>query len=327
MKFCLFDLQQDFWPKIQVAVLGPRELWPSNDVTYRYLFSSKGSDTGVRLPSSGRLEVDVAIIFAYRIPEICLMILNPSVQFIYVQHGYYTLEMARTGAGVIRKLDRIMAYLWLCLMVALRRPATIIPLIKYVLRVWTTSRGMAGESAPASPALALVQGSHWVAWHKTKIGWGKSTYLLKPYFERKPIRPLEEEGAWQYICQSLVEDGRIGRSEIRKAMLRFIANRKPTKLYLVAHPRSDRSLYVDLGVPCEFVTNCIYTLPTAGHYSSLLIYAKQFGLGVDILPFEHHKIPNDFMEVISKPAEEIGAYLKYTTNANESFIWPFLDKL
>lgn len=328
MIISVFDLQQDFFSKIQQSILGPKNNWSHKYIViFNYLFQSPGHSEGKKIDFTGKVNADISLIFAYRIPEICLMILNPETKFIYVQHGYYTIKMRRTFSGIIKKIDRIIVYFLLFLMVAFRRPKSIIPLLNFIFKVWIKGNGMNGTIAPASPNLALIQGAAWENWHREKIGWQTSTYCIKPYFERKKIQYKYEVGAWQYICQSLVEDGRINQDLIRKSLKDFIKKNKPNKIYFILHPRSNPSIYKDLAVNYEFVTDCIYTLPTLGHYSSLLIYAKQHALNIQLLPLENHEIPTDFRLAIAKPAAELKNYLKYTSTATESFVWQYLNKL
>ena len=98
------------------------------------------------------LDCDVAVIYSYRIPELLLMIMNPDVKFVYIQHGYYPDLIKRHVFQILRKFDRIILFLrliCLALFAGLK--------LKYlldILSVWTVPEYKA-KNLP-EPALCVV---------------------------------------------------------------------------------------------------------------------------------------------------------------------------
>ena len=120
--------------------------------------------------------------------------------------------------------------------------------------------------------------------------------LLNAYDGQSP------EDAVCYICQSLVEDGRIGKREYLK-FIREMAKTIPPdkKLYIKLHPRSNSKLYEDCERPnIEMVEHFPFCTFYLGHYSSMLYVTLEFAQEVLLFEMETHRIPKEFHSLAEK---------------------------
>ena len=258
-------------------------------------FINKGSADKIPIPSSKIkglcLDCDVAVIYSYRIPELLLMKMNPDVKFVYIQHGYYPDLIKRHLFQILRKSDRISLFLYLIFLALFS--GLKLKNLRDVLAVWTLPEYKA-KNLP-EPMLCVVSDYEWEKFHKKKLGWVKSKYINKKYYEQKLILRNSENYDYQYVCQSLVEDSRISSDKLITEINNFIYKNNIKKLALILHPRSDKKIYELLACEVDFVTDSCFDVPTFGHYSSLLLYLAENNVSVELCGETNIYITLDFI--------------------------------
>lgn len=296
-KVSLIELEKKFFDRRPAATFDLSDNFL--DVNFKY-FIDQNSINQIPINASRikgfSLDCDVAVIYSYRIPELLLMIMNPDVKFVYIQHGYYPDLIKRHVFQILRKFDRIILFLRLiCL--ALFAGLKLSYLLD-ILSVWTVPEYKA-KNLP-EPALCVVLGDEWEKFHKKKLGWVKSQYINKKYYEPKLILSNSQNYDYQYICQSLVEDSRLSSEKLVTEINKFILEKNIKKLALVLHPRSDKKIYENLACDVEYLTDRCFDVPTFGHYSSLLLYLAENNISVEVCGEPNITIPFDFLEKLVK---------------------------
>lgn len=260
-----------------------------------------------------KLDADYAIIFSYRIPELVLIQNNPHVKFLYVQHGYYPDILKRSVFGIFRKLDRIHVYFVFLLKYFFAR-FEFVRLLD-ILGIWFVAKYKA--KSILSPFKCFVFDKSWERFHVEKLGWKSSQYKQLKFYEPKPIIGSSSYSL-QYVAQTLVEDGRLSQKILNATLNRYISNNSIQKLCILAHPRTDESIYTNLDCEISFEYGRCFNIPTIGHYSSLMLYLAENGVPVSVIGDEHIEIPEDFHEKLIQASET--RLKQFTNNVEETFL-------
>jgi len=259
------------------------------------------------------LDADYAIIFSYRIPELTLVQNNPHVKFLYVQHGYYPDILKRSFFGIFRKLDRIHVYLVFLLLYFFARFEYV--RLLDILGIWFVAKYRA--KSLLSPLKCFVFDKSWEQFHIEKLGWTSSEYRQLKFYEPKSIIGSSSHSL-QYVAQTLVEDGRLSQKVLNATLNRYISDNDIQKMCILAHPRTDESIYSKLECEISFEYDRCFNIPTVGHYSSLMLYLAENGLPVSIIGSNNIEIPEDFHAKLTQASNE--SLKQFTNSVEETFL-------
>lgn len=169
--------------------------------------------------------------------------------------------------------------------------------------------------------MVLAFDESWIDYYVGKFGYKEEQifFIGNPDFLLLS-NPLEcEANSVGYICQSLVEDGRLDRNTFIRFLhdLQIMLNSEVI-LYIKLHPRSDESLYrnffnlKNVRIIKEFPLCNRYI----GHYSSLLAVTDKVGRKNLLWKLEGHYIPENFLRYGSKVSSDL-IDLKFFLNCEQ----------
>ena len=318
IKVCIIDIDKAAWFRRPAASLDLSD--NRLDCEYLYLVKDRTKPPQLDiLPIRNRqlrsitLDADYAIIFSYRIPELTLIQNNPHVKFLYVQHGYYPDILKRSFFGIFRKLDRIHVYSVFTLRYLIAR-FEYVRLLDF-LGIWFVANYKA--KSLLGPFKCFVFDKSWELFHKEKLGWTSSDFRQLKFYEPKSIVNTTSHSL-QYVAQTLVEDGRLPRKVLITTLNKYIFDNNIQKLCILAHPRTDKSIYSKLACEISFEYNQCFNIPTIGHYSSLMLYLAENGLPVSIIGSDNIEIPEDFFAKLTQASDE--SLKQFTNIVEETFL-------
>ena len=159
----------------------------------------------------------------------------------------------------------------------------------------------------------------WDEYYLKKYGYSKKclSYIGNPdILLLRDLKIDEKENAVCYLCQSLVEDGRMSAGNY-KDFLQLLSEEIPQsmKLYVKLHPRSKIEIYDSLNyLPnVEFTNNLPVCSHYIGHYTGLLSTVIHITDNILIWLFPNHHIPEYFKKfgsVVTDKRTEINFFLK-----------------
>lgn len=313
IKVSIIDLEHSSWyrrPNASIDISDKRL-----ECEYRYIMKNENLDLPLQNSrlKNFTLDADYAVIFAYRVPELILIEKNPTVTFIYIQHGYYPDLIKRNISSIFRKFDRIILYtLWLIKfsIIDLNIRKTI-----DIVKIWTVKGFLASKLSGPKKCFMLDQS--WIDFHKDKLGWLHSEYEFLRFYEPKHIIS-NTTCAIQYVAQTLVEDGRVSKKTLLKVLNEFIAKNQIEKLIILAHPRTDASIYLGLKCMYELEYKYCFNIKTIGHYSSLMLYLAENNIPVMVIGENIIEIPSNFSSQLVLAS--LGSSKKYTNIIAETYI-------
>lgn len=296
----LIELEKSYYFRRPLATLDLED--SEIDVQFKYFLEGHPSDGqtihGSKI-SGLNLYGDFAVIYAYRLPELILMQLNPEMKFIYIQHGYYPDLITRHFSQIFRKFDRL--FLYTKLLISGISKGISISVIFEMLRLWTSPKFEATKLP--QPDMCIILDDSWQSFHERKLGWTSSSYIIKPFYEPKPITK-DVTFDFQYICQSLVEDSRITEENLISTINNYIEKNNIENLAMIAHPRTNKEIYRGLKTNITFIEDRCFDIPAFGHYSSLLLYLAENSVPVDVCYSDGLIIPQDFINKLELSKSE-----------------------
>lgn len=313
IKICLIDLEESSWFRRPAAALNLDD--DRIECEYLYVISTPSDEIPIkkRKLRTIKLDAEYAIIFAYRIPELILIQSNPEVKFLYVQHGYYPDFLERTFSGVFKKLDRIIRYFYFIVIYLSQFREFLI--LRDILKVWTVKNFKATKLS--APAKSFVFDENWIDFHKTKLGWHNTEYKFLKFYEPKKIVQTKKFNL-QYVAQTLVEDGRLQKDVLVDALNDYIKVNRIKDMCILAHPRTDETIYSDVNCNIEFEYRNCFDIKSIGHYSSLMLYLAENNVHVDIIGSDYIEIPGDFVASLQLAAS--GRVRCFTNDTTETYL-------
>jgi hypothetical protein len=167
------------------------------------------------------------------------------------------------------------------------------------------------------PFKCFVLDKSWELFHSEKLGWTSSEYKQLKFYEPKSIvrstsHPL------QYVAQTLVEDGRLPQKVLIATLNTYISDNDIRKMCILAHPRTDKSIYSKLECEISFEYDRCFDSPTIGHYSSLMLYLAENGIPVSIIGANSIEIPEDFYAKLTQASNV--SVKQFTNNIKKTFL-------
>ncbi|QTN38508.1 hypothetical protein HZ996_04885 [Cryomorphaceae bacterium] len=265
--------------------------------------------------------------YSYRIPDLYWTSIYRlhGVMTAQIQHGMYMKYLSRDVAGFTSNLERKLVYLKRFVQLILAN-SNRLRLMGFLLnkdflnseniRKWL----LKGDLSNIQSDHLFVWGEYWADWftmyHYYPENREFSVIGNPDYFSHRNLLQEDPEDAITYICQTLVEDGRMTKKEHDSLMGRvssFLPDSR--KVYFKLHPRSDRSLYdgVLKNSNVTLRTDFPYTSHYLGHYSSMLILGVSEKSGLGLIEIDQHEVPEFFeqlAEANSGDPEKLKVFLK-----------------
>lgn len=318
-EFAIFDLDLSSIIRRPLRLFSQEE---RNQVTFFYLNENFDKDKAIstgfkisKLKHISQMADFNLIIFGYRFPE--MLFLNSNLikgKIIYIQAGVNPTFLQRNWISILGKLPRLFQFITL----AFRNFYYLdLKLLKSFFKIWLLNKNLLQGDLQEPNNIFLFEPNS-ESFYRSRLGW-KSSMEAFPWYEPKQVRENKDASSLysfeQYVCQSLVEDGRISKKELHKVLdkiLKKIGNEK--KLMLILHPNSKKKIYESHSRSYKFIyndSNIIQRVKTHGHYSNLLIFLKSKGLDVRTWQIENHETPSNFIDLLASPDL---SFLPYTND-------------
>jgi len=255
------------------------------------------------------------LVMAQRIPDSALVSLanDLGIQTFKFQHGLYIPFMKRKLKMFFDKIKKTHRFLLYIIVLAKSINQPLLSLVKKYLNIFIRGVRITEYPLPFSKINAnkvFVYGDAWKIYHKVEFGYSEMQQITVGYPDLTNLPEIKSKPkiiGIGYICQTLVEDGRMSREQMIEFIKTLAKSIGSYKLYVKLHPRSDMSLYQPL-VGKKNVHFVNKTFPHCskyiGHYSSLI--AKAAYITNDILLWEFHN-HNEYPHYIIKLAQCVTA--------------------
>jgi hypothetical protein len=247
---------------------------------------------------------DIFIVNAQRLSDTAFVTVAKSldIKTLMIQHGMYVPFLKRENFFLIKKIFKTLKFFMYSQVIAktLKLNGTSVFNDFYA----TFVKGKIYKEAivytnKINVDFVLVYGEYWKQYHQDIFGYSLDQQYIIGYHELNKVddikKKIYEKNAVCYIAQTLVEDGRFDKGEMKKfiSILSSIAITK--KVYIKLHPRSDKTLYNDQNFILleQEIPNTEYYI---GHYSSLLALVGHLDANVLLYEFDGHEIPYYFKE-------------------------------
>ncbi len=250
---------------------------------------------------------DVFICFGHRLPDVywTYWFKRLGARTAQVQHGLYSDRFPKSVGGLLSSPRRKIRYLrYLAGIVGSRTERRLGSALSILRKDLPFSNVEASISEEMMPDRIFVWGEYWKAWYRDHLFYNSDRveFITCGSFDalilRDEERLLVDQDGVGYICQTLVEDGRMAPrmfAHFLDNLLDFV-ERESVTLYLRPHPRSDLLLYSRLlAHPRVQMTHRFpYTGRYIGHYSALLGVCFREDTRVLLVHFPKHELPEHF---------------------------------
>lgn len=297
---------------------------------------------------------DVFVNFGFRIPDLywTMFFKKKCSSTIHVQHGIYIDHFQRSASSFFDDFDRRLQYAWYVFRIIKDSKHKINTLKAMLKKDFKLEYDKNKIDKRIISDDVVIWGHYWEQWYKDNLFYNDDVnFHICGGFD---FNLLDKENSFKckpnsvtYICQSLIEDGRLSMEfflEFIDQLVEFCKNHKG-KVYIKLHPRSNRVLYNKLKV-LENVDFC-NKFPISdfyiGHYSTLLILCHHLRKYVLLVDFPNHPPPGiississsriKFNEVIElnnetiSEAADVDYYCKYISNPFEIIADLIIKKL
>ncbi|MEM9363422.1 MAG: hypothetical protein AAGA43_12345 [Bacteroidota bacterium] len=270
--------------------------------------------------------------FALRPPEFYLVNSAKKMELktIILQHGVLIPFMKRNVSYFVKEGKKMFFYFKSILLLSLKTKMSSLKCFRevfsiYILGSKKLSQSVFVKKLNVLPDSVYVYSKYWKDFFILNYGFSPNQFncIGSPDLEiYDSIITQKREDAVCYICQTLVEDGRLSKRDFLLFINAFGNSLKPTHdLYLKLHPRSELELYQQLTkrkntfLVKENTPNCTKYV---GHYSTLISLPLNITANVFLWEFKGHEIP----EYFSKATGYIGSseleLREFISNENEA---------
>ena len=246
---------------------------------------------------------------AQRIPDMWMLSLfnHFNIKTNILQHGLWSDKLVRISlfSLLIQKFSKFVHYISYTLKISKLNNLPLLPILydlyEFLLKENKTiieTKYLNSEKIRANIVFAFDE--TWEHYYTKKYGYNKEQliYVGNPdLLLLKNVDLSKKEASICYLCQSLVEDGRLEKDNYMyflSKMVSFLPSSQ--KLYIKLHPRSRMNNYLSI----KDKENVIFTndLPVCdfyiGHYTGLLATAKYISNNILIWLFSDHHTPEYF---------------------------------
>jgi hypothetical protein len=228
------------------------------------------------------------------------------VETVRVQHGLFIKDYHRTGEFWKNERIRTVYYFTYLLLIFLftrfgSKLGTILELVNRQVK-FLSIEGKTDNRI--SSKIVIIWGEYWKSWFKSYPYYtDKNTYIICGGFDFEILQQEEKviypDGlSATYICQTLVEDGRLEKHVFEAFLERLyeFASGFEGHLYLKLHPRSSEDFYKKLNtldnvsLTHKFPVSELYI----SHYSTLLTVSVYLKKKIVLIQFPGHSVPEAF---------------------------------
>lgn len=227
-----------------------------------------------------KLGITVVFVNGQRLTD-CVVIAaakNLELNTIYIQHGMYIPFMRRNMLFFIRRMVKTIRYLRYAFDIGLHFRSPRLVMSSILTHVFGFSRSWVTKYS-LLPDVAWVYSDYWKKWHIEYYKFPQDLefrYMSLPDLTRFTSKDFKDNNTVAYCYQTLVEDGRISRSDMLNFYqeLSLWASASSLKIVVKAHPRMDMQLADILrsygfDIVSDYVPLTSYVI---GHYSTLLAF-------------------------------------------------------
>lgn len=248
-------------------------------------------------------------VIALRIPDLWLISLfnNLNIKTNTVQHGLWSDKLVRVPLPSLffYKFIQILKYLYYSKQISKLNDLSFLKVLKdfydLVLKEnknFDETRCLDSSSMRAGTVFAFDYS--WEEYYLSKYGYNKEQLIFignPDLLLLKNLVDINKENSICYLCQSLVEDGRLDIVQYQEFLLKMVRFLPADEiLYIKLHPRSRMNIYS----PIMNRENVVFTndLPKCefyiGHYTGLLATVKYISQNILIWLFDGHHTPPYF---------------------------------
>ena len=243
----------------------------------------------------GKLQPDMVLTHAQRIPDMLVYAYcrKHSIRTIMFQHGMYNGFLRRDRMLFINKLSKTVKYFKYS--IAISKIIGNLAALPSLLQIFIVGNKKLSDFDWKIHVLAdqvLIYGEYWRAYHTEEFGYSRDVQHIIGYNRLTDTKVNPVEVRYQYIAQTLVEDGRMGENEF-KTMLDDML-KAYGELHVKLHPRSNRKLYKVSG-KLYLTDDLLEAEYYIGHYSSVLGLLMKLQKKVIIWGINEHEIPSYFL--------------------------------
>ena len=278
------------------------------------LLSTQNAGYWSLLSGEGWEDVSCLVIFGHRLPDLCLAsaATQNNVTVHYVQHGLFKERLERNIFSLVGLIKLKAGYYFRSYLKSRNQYPHIFTWRSLVTLVTSTLVSNKYVSiflrdSHTEINTAYVYDDAQVDIYRTILGDAVSGYLTVGYLDsgRMDNSPPPEKSA-TFICQSLVEDGRMSEQAYKTALklaLKLL-ERDGWNVQLFLHQRSNRQLYVSLGLE-QKITDNVWQLPSSDlyltDYSTLILEPFSKGRKVARLAISGHEPMDDLRQIPKYP--------------------------
>ncbi len=278
------------------------QLLPENNEIHKLSGQVKNADAILK-----KYPQSLLITFALRPPDLYITAKakQMGIGTFLVQHGVFIPFMKREKLFFAQKLKKIATYLHCSFTISSLAEISFFKILSDIYHIYMSGKKNIANSifssADIMPDFAFVYAEYWKMYFSNHYGFTNEQFFVMgcPDLENyKCIINQKKQNGICYICQTLVEDGRIDKN-IFLNFIKIIADalRKEDIVFLKPHPRTNLSLYQKLTCrPNTFIadSNMPHCDKYIGHYSTLLSLCLHITGSVFLWEFDGHKIPDFF---------------------------------
>lgn len=239
-----------------------------------------------------------------------------------VQHGIFIPFMKKTVSYFFSETKKLYYYAKSVYALAGMTDLSAFSLFKDVVEIYIFGKKKISDSAFAAKGDIVdevyVYSAYWLEYFSQNYGCSRDSCVEVGApdlagFDAQFDQPKED--AVCYICQTLVEDGRLPEHVFLKFVDSFCKSLEETdRLYLKLHPRTNIALY-ELLTRRENTVVCSDSMPYCekyvGHYSTLLARSLFVTGNVFLWEFDGHPIPEYFEQSASDIASSSDRLLQF----------------
>ena len=253
------------------------------------------------------------ICFGYRIPDLYWTYFFNSLgaKTFQVQHGLYTDFFPKNILGYLSNFRRKAKYLYYFILIAILSKFSIKTLSSTLRKDFIFRDFEAVINEKLMSDHIFVWGEYWVNWYKQHLFYKseKTKFSICGSFDALLLRNRNnhicDDESIAYICQTLVEDGRMTKRMFNIFLnnLEEFASLNKIKLFIKLHPRSNLNLYrkIIANPKVKLTKKFPITKRYIGHYSALLgnCFRRDSSVLIATFPGIGHKIPKHFSDMAS----------------------------
>jgi hypothetical protein len=267
---------------------------------------------------------DIVIFSGFRIPDMVWMAVSNSlnIKTIVIQHGFEILHLKRSIGALIASLNKALRYsLTIVHLARYLRINTTVMLYSYIRHILNgkSFKGTLFNDGRIFPDKIFVYSDFYIQFWNDKFGIEAHTISVMGVPDLMNIDTIKSKlkiDGCCYLAQTLVEDGRMSRSDFLDLMLDYKKIAKKFENFIIKlHPRSDKSLYNEILLEPNVSIKSLsfpHTTMYLSHYSSTVFTARYLSNFIILHELKGDPIPSIFSnitEYVFKSVNDISLFI------------------